>query len=589
MSRPRPLQVLSTSGREHGDLQVLTPRTPHSRAGRAEEGFTEIELDRFEDSEYRDYTQQQQEPLLASSHSTSGFPTSTSDYRARGDDDNATPSNRQSPVLIRVLLYATRNVGLVVGSGVAVVLFFMIILAYKRPEALSKVVGDTILEGAASSQENTSTSSNDSTPSWIIPESIISYENYTHFPLDPMEYRAECHKLMGGINPPQPYWAGYKDVYHHETNEPGKYPVAEGERTQICSLSITYMLDGHVGLLADLALMAQAAGLAREFNRTFLLDDTYWNRGRWDDHFQNVRALQPGPEPGCRAPPPQELVACPRSARSRTAKYHFGHAFEEAFEDPYGHELNRQKPIFDRAKSSMAETIRPNAATATLIRSARTELAGFVADRHATLETSDPGKYLSIHVRRGDRVGSAWKYHSEHIPMNEYVNASLAAWARLFPAASSSTTTSSPVIYLASDAPASLGELREALPEDAAIFSLTQSHHAELRELASPVPYVQKEFAAVEEGDRIRQTTGMIVDFALLSGMWTWYDEIEPGAVVCAIGSNICKMAATGLGWDRAFGGVGANGDIDEDHKRWVEVDQKGAIVPAWRAFELFP
>lgn len=53
---------------------------------------------------------------------------------------------------------------------------------------------------------------------------------------------------------------------------------------------------------------------------------------RWTDHFQDIRARQPGPERGCRAPPPEgatdlsipifsidlaslELVACPRVAR----------------------------------------------------------------------------------------------------------------------------------------------------------------------------------------------------------------------------------------------------------------------------------
>ena len=53
--------------------------------------------------------------------------------------------------------------------------------------------------------------------------------------------------------------------------------------------------------------------------------------GRWSDYFSDVRLLRPGPEPGCKPPPPTgkyypivrstdpdywtELVACPRSAR----------------------------------------------------------------------------------------------------------------------------------------------------------------------------------------------------------------------------------------------------------------------------------
>lgn len=90
---------------------------------------------------------------------------------------------------------------------------------------------------------------------------------------------------------------GPLDVLHHD--EAPDYQLPEGE-TAVCSATITYMLDGSVGLLADLALMAQVAALAREVyieslfefvvasltnvlqrNRTFLVDDTYWNRGKW--------------------------------------------------------------------------------------------------------------------------------------------------------------------------------------------------------------------------------------------------------------------------------------------------------------------
>ena len=45
-------------------------------------------------------------------------------------------------------------------------------------------------------------------------------------------------------------------------------------------------------------------------------------------------------------------------------------------------------------------------------------------------------------------------------------------------------------------------------------------------------------------------------------------------------------MSALGLGWDRAFGDL-ENG-IDEERKRWVEIDNAGAILPLWEAFEVF-
>ena len=51
---------------------------------------------------------------------------------------------------------------------------------------------------------------------------------------------------------------GVLDVVHHD-NEGG---------AEVCTSTITYMFDGTVGLLADLALVAQAAALAREVSAT---------------------------------------------------------------------------------------------------------------------------------------------------------------------------------------------------------------------------------------------------------------------------------------------------------------------------------
>jgi len=299
---PRLSNLPSASARLQSE--PLTPRTPHSRSGRAEEAFTEIELEQYGDSDYHEYAQQQREPLLASSTSA-GFP--SSGYRARGDDNLDFQKKSRGPLV--VIQWLVSHCGLVFGSALALVLFLTIVLSYKHPDYLLSASG--IAESSPSPIPTPKQDDN----SLLHPENIISYENYTHFPLDPLEYKHECHKLMGGLVPSMKFWSGEKDVVHHDEVGPGKYPAPEGLPTQMCNKTITYMLDGHVGLLADLALMAQAAGLARETNRTFFVDDTYWNRGRWTDHFQDIRARQPGPDPGCRAPPPEELVACPRNAR----------------------------------------------------------------------------------------------------------------------------------------------------------------------------------------------------------------------------------------------------------------------------------
>ena len=52
--------------------------------------------------------------------------------------------------------------------------------------------------------------------------------------------------------------------------------------------------------------------------------------------------------------------------------------------------------------------------------------------------------------------------------------------------------------------------------------------------------------------------------------------------------SSICKLSAVGLGWDRAFGVVNEQGEIDGNIHGWVEIDNAGQIEPSWDAFELF-
>jgi len=52
--------------------------------------------------------------------------------------------------------------------------------------------------------------------------------------------------------------------------------------------------------------------------------------------------------------------------------------------------------------------------------------------------------------------------------------------------------------------------------------------------------------------------------------------------------SSVCRLAAAGMGWEKAFGQVDDMGIIDNNGKGWIDVDQKGQIIPVWEAFELF-
>jgi hypothetical protein len=250
----------------------------------------------------------------------------------------------------------------------------------------------------------------------------------------------------------------------------------------------------------------------------------------------------------------------------------------------------------------LTETIRPNTATAALIHSARTELASFLGvDSNDSPST---GQYQSIHARRGDGKGSSWKHHDMNVPIEEYSAAGNAAWTRLFRSAGNRAPQA---VYLASDDPDVFEALQSQLEPGSRIFSLSRSENSDLQSIASPAPYFQDNFAALPEADRVRFTRGMIVDFALLSGLWAWRDDLKPGAVICGIryaglltsitafktlsSSNVCKMAAVALDWNLAFGfgfRDDSGGEVNQEHARWIEVDEKGAISPSWRPFQLF-
>ena len=186
--------------------------------------------------------------------------------------------------------------------------------------------------------------------------------------------------------------------------------------------------------------------------------------------------------------------------------------------------LGRLKTIYAMARSSFSQVILPTPGMSTLIHRARDE---FVSDAE-----NEPLKYLSVHIRRGDRLGMTWKYHTTHLPISLYVDAVLETLRRLNPARESNH-----LLYVASDSPAAMEEFLERLPSDVRVSSLGWSDNEELREIASPRPYVQQEFNTLGEEERIRLTKGMIVDFALLTGLWIQEGEpdVRPYATVCGL------------------------------------------------------
>ncbi|KAJ7024424.1 hypothetical protein C8F04DRAFT_969001 [Mycena alexandri] len=594
MPRPTPLSDPSNPYPRFDTL--LTPRTPHSRAGRAEESYSTVELEQIDldaDEDYGTALQQQNAPLLSSSASDSFPPIG---YRSRGNDydDNAAARKDKRPGLTAEKIIA--RLPLALYSSVAAILLVLVFFSLREPETLKKYVGVTESSAAVSAGQPQTTPAVDlgTTP---LGTTLISYENYTSFPLDPIEYRAECIKLNSGVMPPMRYWAASppRDV-PHEDEQPG-YKAPSGP--PICSRTITYQLDGWAGLMADLALIAQTAALARERGATFFVDDRFWNRGKWTDHFVDIQIGQPGPEPGCRPPPPQEYVACPRTARhwivnSRTSRYHFTHAFNEKYEDPYAHSLNRMRNIFNFAWQSFENVIRPNDQSARLIQQARSELQEKVIDHYQNPRSFKGFKgdgpvmgYIGVHIRRGDRSPAWTVYGQQYLPLSEYLDGVVDSWSRLGLELSPDNNLVQPFVYIASDSPQAEKEFA-AMFSPERVSSLSRSRHQELRALASPGDYYQDDFMKLPRDIQVQATRGMIVDFAVLSGAWSKPGHLIPDATVCAISSVVCKLSAIGLGWKRAFGNIDDMGEMDKDSMRWVEIDLKGRVVPVWEALQAF-
>jgi hypothetical protein len=122
--------------------------------------------------------------------------------------------------------------------------------------------------------------------------------------------------------------------------------------------------------------------------------------------------------------------------------------------------------------------------------------------------------------------------------MADFANAIDNTWTRLHP----DRSAEHPLVYVASDAPSALLDFSKLSNSRYRTFSLSQSKDPRLRGLASPAEYRQKDFNELEDNVRIHATKGMLVDFALISGMWASRGDILPDAVVCTIRCVICRQ-----------------------------------------------
>jgi hypothetical protein len=156
---------------------------------------------------------------------------------------------------------------------------------------------------------------------------------------------------------------------------------------------------------------------------------------------------------------------------------------------------------------------------------------------------------MGVHVRRGDRKAEAWPNVGKYVPVKEYTWFLSKAWDWLIVTEDGTKEYSPagppPVVWLATDAPEVVEEFKDAVfaenTADAAprVLSLSTSVNAQLRAVASGQAYVQEEFEDLPVEDRVRETRGMIVDLAMVSGLWRNEDNSADAsnliAVVCTL------------------------------------------------------
>ena len=187
--------------------------------------------------------------------------------------------------------------------------------------------------------------------------------------------------------------------------------------------------------------------------------------------------------------------------------------------------MNRLKPIFEFAEESFTSLIIPNTANRALIKLARDKLSSVL--HNVDREADDKALFVSVHIRRGDRKTSSYLFPDRRIPIPNYVDSITSAWARLH------NTDVLPVVYLATDSPAAHQEFADLF--EGVVFSLYDTDEARLRDIASPGEYYQQQFEALDPQQRILATRGIIVDLALLSGLWPGNDGLKPDAVICGL------------------------------------------------------
>ena len=204
-----PLKAVSSA---RPDQDGLVPRTPRSRSGRFDEADLGRPADTDDDADSDGLSDS--DPLLGN------------DGGREEPPDSPLQSSTSNPL-------ANRTHFTIIGLAVTTFLVFLAGVAYRK----FGEPGEPYDHDVHGVNPNIT---------------LISYENYTEFPLTSKQYRAECRKVHEGGMRHMAYWTDLMmDVPHPSGSDP-----------DVCKSTVTYMLGSDVGLMGDLALLAQVAALA---------------------------------------------------------------------------------------------------------------------------------------------------------------------------------------------------------------------------------------------------------------------------------------------------------------------------------------
>ena len=223
------------------DYRNLVPRTPRSTRNTSF-AAKQSQLSAVQDADEVDYLQTS--PLLQSARSPT-FPPDARDGLPRVNEHSKARRHSRFGAFEaarRWTVNTFERAPLAIGTVLALLLFGLWVLSIKRPEVLQQVIG-------------TSNSTNVANPGSEF--ASIDYSNYTTFPLTSVQYAEQCWKVQNRMKGHGNFW----DIM------PGMdldVPHTDTKGGNVCSSTVTYLLDGSTGLVFHLAIIAQLAALARE-------------------------------------------------------------------------------------------------------------------------------------------------------------------------------------------------------------------------------------------------------------------------------------------------------------------------------------